>query len=408
MSVQQPPTAYELGLMRAFPPAPDKLVTRANQFHTPYNRWSFQNEEKLNPSATIWRGTGPVAELHKSPMDLDLITFEIGGGTSCSFGDMVNASYTDGILVLHHGEIVYERYLNGLGPQTRHAWASCSKSMTGTLAALLMHEDRLNPEAPVTHYLPELKDSAFAGATIRQVMDMTTALKFSDDYGDPAADTWRYNIAMGLYNRPEGYTGPQNIYEFLPTMRRDGRHGDRFAYVTPNSDVLAWLMKRVLDQPLADIMQERIWSGIGAEQDAAWLVDAAGAESAGSGLLTTLRDMARFGQMLLQDGSYNGRQILPAVVVEDIRRGGDREAFARGPAAGPMNRGQSYHHQWWITHNAHGAYFGLGYGGQILFINPAAQMVVAKFSSYPSPAPGGEEFYLAIAGIRALGKAFAP
>lgn len=83
--------------------------------------------------------------------------------------------------------------------------------------------------------------------------------------------------------------------------------------------------------------------------------------------------MARFGQMLLQQGRFNGRQILPAAVVEDIQRGADQAAFARGPAASPANQGHSYHHQWWVTHNDHGAYYALGYGGQHLYIDPAAQ-----------------------------------
>jgi CubicO group peptidase (beta-lactamase class C family) len=150
----------------------------------------------------------------------------------------------------------------------------------------------LDPEAVVTTYLPELKDSGFADATVRQVMDMTTAVKFSDDYGDPLADTWNYSVAMGLLAKPVGYTGPESIYDFLATKKRDGRHGVRFAYVTPNTDVLGWLIKRVLDKPLSDILHERIWSKLGAERDAVWLVDPTTAETAGSqDMLELLRNV---------------------------------------------------------------------------------------------------------------------
>jgi len=171
--------------------------------------------------------------------------------------------------------------------------------------------------------------------------------------------------------------------------------------------VLAWLIKRVLNQSLAEIMAERIWSKLGVERDAFWIVGPAAVETAGSGLLTTLRDMARFGQMLLQHGQFNGQQIVPAAVVEDIEGGADRAAFARGPAASPATSGWSYHHQWWNTHDAHGAYLGLGYGGQMLYIAPAAHLVVAKLSSYPTPTPAGNEFYSAFAALPALAKVLA-
>lgn len=408
MSAQQKPqTAVELGLMRGFPPSPGARVTRENQLRTPYNRWSFQNELKLNCSADVWRGEGPVAPLDHAPRDLDAIPYQTFAGARSTFGEMVELSYTDGIVVLHRGAIVYERYLNGMAGHTLHAWASCSKSMTGTLAATLAHEGALDPGATVSSYLPELQRSGFGDATVRQVMDMTTSLRFSDDYGDPQADTWSYSVAMGLLARPEGHTGPETIYDYLATVKKDGEHGVRFAYVTPNTDVLAWLIKRALDKPLSDVLHERIWSKLGAERDAHWLVDPATAESAGSGLTTTLRDMARFGQMMLQRGHFNGQQIVPAAVIEDLERGADREAFARSAAAGPWNEGASYHHQWWMSHDPHGVYQALGYGGQLLHIDPAAELVVAKFSSYPSPAAGGAEFFQAIGAIRALGEALA-
>lgn len=399
-----PPTnvqsARELGLMAGFPPVPATRVTTANQFTSPFNRWSFQNEQKLNPAADVWRGEGPVAPFTTNLQALEGLPCPNRAGISLTFGEMVEQSYTDGLIVLHQGKIIYERYLNDMQPHTRHAWASCSKSMTGTLAAMLMHEGLIDPAALVTDYLPELAHSGFAGATVRQVADMTTALKFSDDYGNAEADTWRYSVAMGLLPKPADYTGPETIYDYLTTVQKEGAHGERFAYVTPNTDVLAWLIKRVLNQPLADVLHARIWSKLGAERDALWLVDQTTAESAGSGLVTTLRDMARFGQMMLQQGHFNGQQIVPAAVVAGIEQGGDVDAFARGPAASPMNPGASYRDQWW--HHPSGAYYALGYAGQILYIVPAQQLVVAKFSSYPSPAAAGAEFYLAFAGIAAL------
>jgi len=262
-------------------------------------------------------------------------------------------------------------------------------------------------EQPVATYIPELNTSGFADATLRQVMDMTTAVGFAEEGPDAATENRQYGIAMGWLDRVEDYSGPATVYDFLPTMKKDGKHGERFTYLTPNTDVLAWLIKRLTNKGLAEAASEWIWSKLGAERDAFWIVGPAGVETAGSGLLTTTRDMARFGQMLLQEGYFNGAQVLPAAVVADIQAGGDQAAFARGPAASPMNQGYSYHHQWWLTHNEHGAYMGMGYGGQLLYIDPAAQMVIAKFSSFPTPTPAGNEFYSAMAAFPALGRALA-
>jgi CubicO group peptidase (beta-lactamase class C family) len=397
-------SAHELGLMQGFPTEPTTLVTHENQLYAPFNRWSFQNELQLNRTANVWRGDGAVAQLKNTPRALSQVTYKNMAGTEYSFEDMVELSYTDGIIVLHHGNVIYERYLNGMQPHSLHAWASGSKSMTGTLAALLASEGMFDLDALITTYIPELGNSGFADATIRQIMDMTTSVGFRDDKTDPIAENWQYGVALGWCEKPKDYQGAESVYEILPLMTKTGEHGYRFTYLTPNTDVLAWLIKRLTQKSLAEVMQERIWSKLGVERDAYWIVDSSTAETAGSGLITTLRDMARFGQMLLQKGFYNGQQILPAVIVEDIENGGDQEAFARGPAAGPGNRGYSYHNQWWVTHNDYGAYLAMGYGGQILYIAPAAEMVVAKFSSFPTPTPAGNEFYSAFAALPALAK----
>lgn len=381
------------------------MVTHATQLFGPYNRWAFQNELKLNRTADVWRGNGPVAPLEAEPRDLSTVTYHNRAGTEFTFDDMVELSYTDGIAVMHQGKLIYERYLNGMQPHTLHAWASGSKSMTGTLAAMLMHEGHFEPDELVSTYLPELADSGWGDATIRQVMDMTTSLRFANYEVRLPAEDDQYGVAMGWLAPPEGYMGPRTVYEFLPTMLKDGEHGVRFTYLTPNTDVLAWLIRRALNISLADAMHERIWSRLGVERDAFWIVESSTAETSGSGLLTTLRDMARFGQMLLQQGQFNGAQIVPSAVVVDIAGGADPAHFARGAAAAPTNQGYSYHHQWWNTHNDHGAYYALGYGGQMLYIDPTAQMVVAKFSSYPTPTPAGNEFYSAFAAIPALAEA---
>lgn len=406
---ERPQTAREMGLMAGFPPASDKRVTHAQQLFAPYNRWSFQNELKLNRTADVWRGSAPVVPFEYALRDLSSITYRNSLGNLFTFDDMVEMSYTDGIIVLHHGKVIYERYLNDMQPHTLHAWASCSKSMTGTLAGMLVHERKLNPNALVTDYLPEMKDSGYGDATIRQVLDMTTAVTFRENEPDPVSENYQYSVAMGWRARPENYSGAEDAYEFLPLMLKDEQipHGQRFAYLTTNTDVLAWIIRRLEGKSLADVMQERIWSKLGTERDAFWIVGTSAVETSGSGLITTLPDMARFGQMMLKRGYFNDQQIMPAAVIEDIEGGADPADFARGAAASPLNQGWSYHQQWWNTHSDQGAYLAMGYGGQMLYIAPKAELVIAKFSSYPTPTPAGNEFYGMLAAFPVLARALA-
>ncbi|MBM7844566.1 serine hydrolase domain-containing protein [Herpetosiphon giganteus] len=395
-----PQTAVELGLMQGFPPASN--VEHAQQLLKPYNRWSFQNIQLLNPVADVWHGNGPSSEFIYNLQDLDSIRYKNYLGQEFDFNHMVEQSYTDGIMVLHRGKVIYERYLNGMQPQTLHAWASGSKSVTGTLAALLVAQQLLDPQAIVASYLPELANSGFGAATLAHVLGMSTAVGFSEQTGNLVTENFKYGVALGWNARPAEYDGPTNVYQFLPTMLKTGEHGQRFSYQTPNTDVLAWIIKRVLNCSLAEAVSQHLWRKLGAERDALWVVDSACAETAGSGFCSTLRDMARFGQMLLQRGSFNGQKILPSTAVAAIEAGGDQAAFANSAIAHPSNANYSYNYQWWNTHNQHGAYIANGYGGQMLYIAPKAELVFAKMSSYPTPTPDGSEFYAAMGAMPSL------
>ena len=298
-------------------------------------------------------------------------------------GQAFDANYTDGVVVLHKGRIVYERYAGALRPEGQHIAMSVTKSFFGTLGAMLVAEGKLDENAPVTRYVPELKDSAFGDATIRQVLDMRTGLKYSENYLDPNAEVWQHTRAGGVLPRPPGYQGPQTFYEFLQTVKKEGDHGGSFAYKTVNSDALGWVIRRATGQSIGQLLSERIWSRLGMEQDAYFTVDSVGNEFAGGGLNAGLRDMARFGEMMRNQGKFNGQQIIPAAVVQDIAKGGDKSAFPQ--ASFPTLPGWSYRNMWWVSNNEHGAYSARGIHGQAIYIDPKAEMVIARFASHPMP-----------------------
>jgi CubicO group peptidase (beta-lactamase class C family) len=374
-----------LGWMQGAPPSADKLVRFADGsvYQFPQMRWSFSNFRQLVPTKAVGRGRTPVAPLFRADRDdLDGVAFTPLGGTQpMTWGQSLDANYTDGIVVLHRGRIAYERYFGVLRPELAHIAYSVTKSFIGTIAACLVHEGELQASASVAHYVPELEASAFGNATVRQLLDMTSSLKYSELYTDPAAEIWSHARAGGLLPRPAGYVGPQSFYEFLQTVQKEGPHGQAFAYKTINTDALGWIMRRVTGQSLADLLSERIWSKLGAEQDAFLTVDSEGTEFAGGGLNTALRDLARFGEMMRSGGQACGQQVVPSAVVDDIRQGADKAHFAQ--AAYTTLPGWSYRNMWWVSHNPHGAWMARGIHGQAIYIDPAAEMVIARYASHP-------------------------
>lgn len=373
-----------LGWMAGSPPPSDKLVRFADgsMMRFPQNRWANSNYRELVPTRNIARGHGPVAPLPRNERDdLDAVTYlPIGSDTPLRWSDSLDANYTDGIVVLHRGHIIYERYFGALDCDRSHIAFSVTKSFIGTIAACLIHEGALDDSAPVAHYVPELRNSAFGDATVRQVLDMTTALQYSEVYTDPNAEIWAHARAGGLMPRPPGYQGPDSFYEFLQGVQKLGTHGDAFSYKTINTDALGWVVRRVTGLSLTENLSQRIWSRLGAEHDAYITVDTHGTEFAGGGLNTTLRDLARFGEMMRNDGQAQGQQVIPQAVVADIRKGADPVKFT--PAGYVTLPGWSYRNMWWVSHNAHGAYMARGIHGQAIYIDPTAEMVIARYASH--------------------------
>jgi CubicO group peptidase (beta-lactamase class C family) len=375
----------KMGWMVGFPPPSDRVIRFADGSHYafPQLRWSVSHFRRLVPTGNVSRGlAAPVALPRAERDDLDAVSFQVlGSGQSMTWSQSLLANYTDGIVVLHKGRIVYERYFGVLRPEGQHIAMSVTKSFFGTIGAMLVADGTLDANAPASKYVPELKDSAFGDATVRQLLDMTTGLQYSENYADPKAEIWNHVRAGNVLPRPPGYDGPKTFYEFLLTVKKEGNHGEAFAYKTVNTDALGWVIARASGKSVGDNLQDSIWNKLGAEQDAYFNVDTVGTEFAGGGLNTGLRDLARFGEMMRNDGRFNGQQIVPKAVVDDIRRGADKAHFARAGYA--LRPGWSYRNMWWVSHNEHGAYSARGVHGQVVYIDPKAEMVIARYASFP-------------------------
>jgi CubicO group peptidase (beta-lactamase class C family) len=335
------------------------------------------------PTTVVARRDAPVHPLPRAERDdLDAVRFEpLGGGPAMTWSESLHANFTDGILVLHRGRVVFERYFGVLDRFTPHIAFSVTKSFVATVAATLAHEGVIDAHAPVPTYVPELGGGGYGDATIRQLLDMTTGMRYTEDYTDEQSSVWQFSRAGGFRPRPPGYEGPDSFYAFIRTVGKESPHGERFAYKTVNTDTLGWVMRRATGKSVSELIRERIWSKLGVEQDGYFSVDSTGVEFAGGGMNLTLADMARFGEMMRCGGAFNGQQIVPTAVVEDIQRGGNRDHFAL--AGYSLLPGWSYRSMWWVTHNLHGAYAARGIHGQAIYVDPVAEMVIARFASHP-------------------------
>lgn len=372
----------ELGWMRGAPPPTEKRVSLNGGPipNFPQLRWSLSHVRELAPTVGVWRGRGRPSALDRNDnvADIDALSFVDMNGRTRRFEDALYDTYTDGFIVLHRGRIVYERYFGALESHLPHACHSVTKSYAGTLATAFVHEGVLDDQKTILHYLPELRGSAWEDATLRQVMDMLTGLAYTEDYVDEQSGVAAYLRACSRRPRPVGYDGPQTLCDFLPTINKEGAHGEKVAYKSVNTEVMAWVMARVTGRSFAQVLHERIWAPLGCEEDGYLSVDSAGMQMAGGGLCASLRDLGRFGEMLRREGDWQGKQIIPASVVHEARTGGDPAKFPYTGLAG-----YSYRNMWWVSHNELGAFEARGIHGQLLYVAPEAEMVIARFASHP-------------------------
>jgi CubicO group peptidase (beta-lactamase class C family) len=384
-----------LGWMQGSPPPMAKRIRFEDDglLGFPQIRWSLSHMRELVPTVAVWRGSGGASDLGSASGDseerIDAMTFDDLHGRRHTWSGSLTHTYTDGIIVLHRGVRVYERYFGALQAHRPHACFSITKSFAATLAATLVHERALDEDKKVAYYLPEMAATAYQDATLRQVLDMQIGVDYSELYSDPQAHIWDYARAGGLRTRAPDHIGPGNFYDYLVTLRKAGDHGAEFAYKTVNTEVMCWIMRRVTGTPLAEMLSERVWSRLGCEEDAYVSVDSIGVAMGGGGMSATLRDLCRFGELMRCEGAWHGRQVIPAEVIADIRRGSDPAKFAK--AGLTLLPGYSYRNMWWVSHNPLGVFEARGIHGQRLYIAPKAEVVIARFCSHPIAASAAND-----------------
>lgn len=335
-------------------------ATLANWRTSPFNRWAFHHVRELVPSADI-----PNEPSKVRPLPLQAVPIP--------FDNLLEETGTDGMVVLHRGRMVFEHYANGMTARTPHILMSVSKSMLGLLFGAL----KLDPERLVTDVVPEVSATAYRGATLRHLLDMRVGVGFNEDYLATSGPIIEYRKATGWNPLGPGET-PSDLHSFYAVLKEaDGSHGGNLHYVSPNTDLLGWVIERATGRSYAELMSEHVWKPIGAEYSAYITVDRLGAPRAAGGMCVTLRDLARVGQFLVENRSP---------WIEDIERNGDPHAWAAGDLAAyfpglPIR----YRSQWYVLEGDAPLLFGFGIHGQFLFVDRRNEVVVAKFSSQALP-----------------------
>lgn len=387
-------------------------VTPANWYWGPANRWSWHNTRRIFPTAQVGRGGGEVAELATADRDLSAVTFtDPVTRKSMTVAEMLDATYTDGFLVLQHGRILTEIYRNGLTREQPHLFMSVSKSIMGTLAGILVGRGELDVTKQVTDYIPEMKRTVYEGATVRNLLDMSL-----DDPEERALlktvkGTERAYEAVdeaGGWLPATAHTAPGLRAYLMGLHRPHGENGKQFLYLDQSAILIGWVMERATGKDLSQVLSDNLWAKLGAEQDAYVLLDHYQQAYSSAGVNATMRDLGRFGQMMAQGGRYNGQQIVPEAWVNDIRTNGaqgapdSRDLGLSAPAPWPGHRNGTYRSFWWLSEASCGRFAGVGLGGQLLIVDPVADMVVVKFDSVPAAKLDNDVFQTQYQGIDAV------
>lgn len=365
----------------SFPIEPQDQVTLANWRKAPFNKWSFSHVREIVPSAEIAHDPRAVRQLPLAPVDLSDLSVE-SDGVSRTFDEFLDFTDTDGLVVLHRGSIVHESYSGEMSAATPHILMSVSKSILGLMMGILQAKGFLSLDTQIEDIIPEVAGAAFAGATLRDILDMRVGIKFDENYAATGGAIIAYRKAQGWDPILPGEE-PSDLRSFFEILvDTDGEHGAAFHYVSPNTDLLGWVIERTTGRRYSDLVTELLWKPMGAEYDAYITVDRLGAPRCAGGVCTTTRDLARLGQLFIEGGRQGGRQVVPEGWIDDIIANGDRAAWDAGDMIDyfgtlPIH----YRGKWYVLHGEAPIVFGLGVHGQNVFVDPVNQIVVAKFSS---------------------------
>ncbi len=353
-------------------------IPHAQWDRAPWNRYTFQHVREQVRTAQVRRSPVP-QEWRQAPQDVGAIRFECDGHRT-DVAEFLASSYTDGFCVVIRGALVAEHYDNGMDAHSIHLVQSVSKSVTATVLGILAGRGEIRVDAPVTHYLPELEATAYRGATVQQLLDMTSGVLWDEDYTAADSHCAQMDVAAGW--KPGGNPQwPRCMWDLVLTLKQArGPHGQDFSYRSIETDVLGFVLERVSGVRLPELVSRELWAPMGAAEDGCFTVDPTGFACANGGFNATLRDLARFGLLYASGGEAQGRQLVPVAWIDqtcngnpELFKGAYREVLPRG----------AYRNQFWVEEAGRKVLLARGVFGQLIYIDPDAGFVAVKLSTWP-------------------------
>ncbi len=333
---------------------------------------TYRNIDRLFPTRTIKAG-GHVFPLVKADKQLTNVAFTYEE-KKYDLYDFVALDSITGMLVLKDGKIAYEMYQRGNTERTRWMSMSLAKSITSTLAAMAIKDGYIKSlDAPVVDYVPALKGSAYDGVTVKQVLMMSSGVKWNETYTDPNSDR-RALLKAQIAQQPGAAVA------LMSKLPRAGEPGSVHNYSTGETQILGEIVRGAIKTPLAEYLSEKVWAPYGMEADANWWLDSPnGHEIGGSGISATLRDYGRIGQFFMDNGMVNGYSVLPDGWVKE----------ASTPKTLSNGKALDYGYMWWTAWTPpsikDGAFSAIGIHGQNIYIDPAEKVVIVTFGAQPKP-----------------------
>ena len=361
-------------------------MNKENWLTAPINKKSFQNIESLFDTIRLKRSSDAPSEIPLNLQSLDSIEMQNIEGETQSFREMMDSTHTDSFLVLKNGEIIFEEYFNDMSSDSLHLMNSITKSFIGMLVGILSDEGIFDTKDKITKYLPELNDTGFSETTIQSALDMSSAVKFEEDYDDPLCEFWREAAVVGWRPDLVDENSPKTLLDFALSLKeKEQEEMEGYHYRSVLTNVIAMVIEKATNKRVQDLLEKHLWQKLKTEQDAVIVVDKTGLPFVGAGMNACTRDLARFGQMILNDGLYEEEQIVPKEWIDSTRIADDgyRERFAKSDH-GEMLPGGHYKNKMWVANLDE--MMCIGIFGQIIHINRNTGTVIVKFSSFPEPA----------------------
>ena len=407
--------------MQGFPPARNSQVTAHNYLQWPANRWSFSHIGAVLNTVPVPRSGGvsmlPQAKENRLADFSVCKTDDAKNKHDCTLAELFATHFADGLVILQNGEIVAEHYFHDFNQHSHHIWFSATKSLVATAFGVLVEQYQLKLNAPLTQYIPELAGTGWQRVNLQQLLNHSTAIDFQETYTDQQSDFFRFYLPamnmmpnLGAVDVTPADESILGVYDFLREFIRPNQQlkpGEAFEYSSPNADMLGWLIARISGMPVEQFIQQTIWSSIGAEHDAFMVVDRAGMAVATGGMNSTLRDAARFAELVrlrgrVSDNKGAGQQIVPSQWIDASLALSSRDVDKMQANPGYRNMPyQAYRNMWWVLDAASAEYMASGVYGQVIYINRAAGISAVWFSSQPvAAAPRSQSFQKKLSAVR--------